>query len=263
MDPMSLMLFGLLAVMLVFMFMNTRKRQKQMKEQQEEKAAKTVPGAKVLRIDEPDADPDLDEAASGSNVIHVDFAPRDTIACERAYVVDAGGPDWQPPRPLIAPDYRGQTGELPVAVAVSVQNKADAGLGQPLPAGRVRVFDGGDFLGESMLPHTAANGEIRLQVGTAFDLGAKRESTAFRLDRAGRTITETFAVTLRNAKKTAATVRVIEPLPRWSDWTIVASSVPAEKKDARHAQFDVPVAAGGDTTLTYTVRYRWTQDVNP
>ncbi|OJU39232.1 MAG: preprotein translocase subunit YajC [Microbacterium sp. 69-10] len=45
---MSLMLFGLLAVMLVFMFMNTRKRQKQMKEQQEEKAAKTVPGAKVL-----------------------------------------------------------------------------------------------------------------------------------------------------------------------------------------------------------------------
>jgi hypothetical protein len=36
----------------------------------------------VLRIDEPDADPDLDEAASGSNVIHVDFAPRDTIERE-------------------------------------------------------------------------------------------------------------------------------------------------------------------------------------
>ncbi|WDH77465.1 preprotein translocase subunit YajC [Microbacterium esteraromaticum] len=45
---MEIILFGLLAVMLVFMFMNTRKRQKQMKEQQEEKAAKTIPGAKVL-----------------------------------------------------------------------------------------------------------------------------------------------------------------------------------------------------------------------
>lgn len=45
---MELILFGLLAVMLVFMFVNTRKRQKQLKEQQEEKAAKTVPGAKVL-----------------------------------------------------------------------------------------------------------------------------------------------------------------------------------------------------------------------
>lgn len=47
MDP-TIILFGLLAVMLVFMFINTRRRQKQMKEQQEEKASKTVPGATVL-----------------------------------------------------------------------------------------------------------------------------------------------------------------------------------------------------------------------
>ncbi len=45
---MELILFGLLAMMLVFMFVNTRKRQKQMKAEQEEKAAKTVPGVKVL-----------------------------------------------------------------------------------------------------------------------------------------------------------------------------------------------------------------------
>ncbi|UWF76521.1 MULTISPECIES: preprotein translocase subunit YajC [Microbacterium] len=45
---MEIILFGLLAVMLVFMFVNTRKRQKQMKAEQEEKAAKSVPGARVL-----------------------------------------------------------------------------------------------------------------------------------------------------------------------------------------------------------------------
>lgn len=45
---MEIILFGLLGVMLVFMFVNTRKRQRQMKEQQEEKATKTVPGVKVL-----------------------------------------------------------------------------------------------------------------------------------------------------------------------------------------------------------------------
>ena len=45
---MELILFALLGVMLVFMFVNTRKRQKQMKEQQEEKATRTVPGVKVL-----------------------------------------------------------------------------------------------------------------------------------------------------------------------------------------------------------------------
>jgi preprotein translocase subunit YajC len=45
---MELMLFGLLAVLLIFMVVNTRKRNKQMKAEQEEKAQKTVPGAKVL-----------------------------------------------------------------------------------------------------------------------------------------------------------------------------------------------------------------------
>ena len=45
---MEIILFGLLAVLLVFMIFNTRKRQKQMKAEQEEKASKTVPGVRVL-----------------------------------------------------------------------------------------------------------------------------------------------------------------------------------------------------------------------
>ncbi|MEW2008849.1 MULTISPECIES: preprotein translocase subunit YajC [Microbacterium] len=46
--PMEFVLFGLLAVLLIFMIFNTRKRTRQMKAEQEEKATKTVPGAKVL-----------------------------------------------------------------------------------------------------------------------------------------------------------------------------------------------------------------------
>jgi preprotein translocase subunit YajC len=45
---MEFLLFGLLAVLLVFMIFNTRKRTKQMKAEQEEKASKTVPGVRVL-----------------------------------------------------------------------------------------------------------------------------------------------------------------------------------------------------------------------
>ena len=191
------------------------------------------------------------------------FAPRPTIACERAYVVEADGADWQPPQPLLQPDYRGETGTLPVTATVSMDNTKAAGLGQPLPAGRVRVFDGADLLGESRLDHTADGAEIRLEVGKAFDLGAKRESSDFRLDRSGRTLTESFAITLTNAKSADAIVRVIEPLPRWSEWEIVASSLPSTKKDARHAEFNVPVPAGGETRLTYTVRYRWALEMNP
>lgn len=46
--PMEFVLFGLLGVLLIFMIFNTRKRSKQMKAEQEEKATKTVPGARVL-----------------------------------------------------------------------------------------------------------------------------------------------------------------------------------------------------------------------
>ncbi len=191
------------------------------------------------------------------------FPRRPEVACQRAYVVEADAQDWQPPQPMLDPGFRGATGTLPVAIAVSLDNAKDAGLGQPLPAGRVRVFEGGDFLGESRLDHIAPGGELRMEVGEAFDLSAERTSTAFNVDRAGRTITESFAVTLRNAKTTDATVRVVEPLPRWSDWEIVASSVPAQRRDARHAEFQVPVPAGGETRLTYTVRYRWARDVAP
>ena len=191
------------------------------------------------------------------------FPARDGVACDRVYLLDGGEPGWIPDRPQVGAGHVNPTGTLPVVASLVIQNTDDAGLGQPLPAGRVRVFDGTDFLGESQLGHTADGEEIRLQVGTAFDLNAEREATAFRVDRAGRTITESFSIQLRNAKAEAATVRVIEPLPRWRDWELVESSVPADSKGAQKVEFLVPVPAKGDATLTYTVRYRWPSDITP
>ena len=102
-----------------------------------------------------------------------------------------------------------------------------------------------------------------MEVGTAFELSAQREATAFNVDRSGRTATETFVITLRNAKDRDVVVRVIEPLPRWTDWEVTDSSLPAQKVDARHVRFDVTVPAGGQAELSYTVQYRWPQGVSP
>lgn len=191
------------------------------------------------------------------------FARLPAVKCERAYETRPEMGLWQPPQPLIEPGYNNQTGPQPVKTTVAFDNDKASGLGQPLPAGRVRVFDGADFLGESTLQHSPEGAELHLDVGTVFDLTAERERSAFRVDRAGRTMTESFVITLKNAKKTAATVRVVEPVPRWSDWDIVESSVPAKKRDAQQAEFDVPVPAGGETRLTYTARYRWGAGVRP
>jgi hypothetical protein len=151
----------------------------------------------------------------------------------------------------------------PQAVTASLRFKNDkaAGLGLPLPAGRVRMFDGKDFLGEAQLGHTAAGQDVALTIGEVFDLKAERKREDFQLDRAGRTMSERIAITLRNAKPQAATVRVIERLGRWTDWEIVETSSASTKRNSQTASFDVSVPAGGETTLRYTVRYRWAADV--
>jgi hypothetical protein len=190
-------------------------------------------------------------------------APARGVACERRYETRSDFGGWRPPQPMLDANFNSQSGEQPVVASLGFANRKQAGLGVPLPAGRVRVFDGKDLLGEASLRHTPENAEVELALGTVFDLSAERTREDFSVDRAGRQMEETVSIVLRNAKFEAATVRVIEPLPRWSDWEIVRSSVPATRVDAHTTRFDASVPAGGETRVTYTVRYRWAPDVTP
>ncbi len=203
------------------------------------------------------------DLANGSTERVPLFARLSGVACERAYETTPEMGLWQPPVPLLEPGYNNQTGAQPVKATVSLNNDKASGLDRALPAGRVRVFEGRDLLGESRLGHTPKGAKIRLEVGTVFDLTAERERTAFRVDRAGRSMTESFAVTLKNAKDTEATIVVVEPIPRWSDWDITESSVPAKRRDAQRAEFAVQVPANGEIRFTYTARYRWAPGVRP
>jgi hypothetical protein len=195
-------------------------------------------------------------------------AGADAVDCERRYETNAPFGDWRPPFPIIDENWNAGDGQQqPVQATLRFANAKASGLGLPLPAGRVRVFDGADFLGESAIGHTAAGQDVSLVLGNAFDLGATRTRESFQLDRAGRTMTETVRLDLTNAKPEAVVVRVNERLGRWTDWELVSSSVPpaprkdGKRGDAQVAVFDVPVPAGGKATLSYTVRYRWAADV--
>jgi hypothetical protein len=188
--------------------------------------------------------------------------PVSNVACERRYETSSQIGDWMPPYPILDANYGAGDGqEQPVLATLRFKNSKVAGLGLPLPAGRVRMFEGSDFLGEADVDHTAANEDVALAIGNVFDLSAERTREDFQIDRAGRTMTETVLVTLKNAKAAAATVRVTERLPRWTGWEMVSSSVSFEKRNAQTVSFDVPVAAGGEAKLRYTVRYRWAADV--
>lgn len=188
--------------------------------------------------------------------------PASDIACERRYETSSQMGEWRPPYPIIDENFSSGDGQAqPVVATLRFKNSKADGLGLPLPAGRVRMFEGKDFLGEASIGHTAANQDVSLSIGNVFDLSAERTREDFQLDRDGRTMTERVHLVLKNAKSNAATVRVNERLGRWTDWEMVSSSVPYEKRNAQAVSFDVSVPAGGETKLSYTVRYRWAADV--
>ncbi|MFC7943740.1 MULTISPECIES: preprotein translocase subunit YajC [Microbacterium] len=131
--PMEFLLFGLLAVLLVFMIFNTRKRTKQMKAEQEEKATKTVPGAKVLlqggiygtivAYDPDDLDtPALVEIAPGT-IIDVHSQAILRVVEPKDVVVDAPSDDIVEERVVEEP-----VADEPVAPAVETPEETRARL---------------------------------------------------------------------------------------------------------------------------------------
>lgn len=183
------------------------------------------------------------------------------VKYERSYVVHGLVPYWG-----ILPQQGDET-EAPVEVTYTLKRPRKTDLGdRPLPAGVVRLFQAdaegrAQLVGEAAIDHSPAGEDLRLVAGTAFDLTAKRVQTSYvtRRDstRAGwRTLaTADYRVTLRNATDTAATVDVQEE--RAGEWSVLQSSVPAEKLSSTVTRFRVRVPANGDAVLTYRIRAVW------
>jgi hypothetical protein len=116
--------------------------------------------------------------------------------------------------------------------------------------------------GEAAVEHTAAGEDVRLAAGTAFDFTAKRIQTSYvtRRDstKAGgvRTVaTADYRVTIANATDSAATVDVLEE--RGGEWSVLSSSVPAEKLSSTRTRFRAKVPARSEAAITYRVRIVW------
>lgn len=187
------------------------------------------------------------------------------IDCLRRYEVGHAGGGYRPSYPQVHTPSGEQAEQA--RTVLEFENAAGLGLGMPLPAGRVRVFQtdarGESLLGEARLAHTASGQKVRLELGEAFDLTARRKASDFRLADDRLSLVETIEVTLSNAKLQDATVRVHEALGRWQDWEILDASQPWEKVDAQSIVFDLKVAASKSATARYTVRYRWPAAVKP
>jgi len=135
----------------------------------------------------------------------------------------------------------------PVMVFYKFKNEQKAGLGIPLPAGNLRVYQkdskGGIlFVGEDRIEHTPKDETVSVHIGNAFDVVCERKQTDYkRIDT--HTWEMQFEITLRNHKDGPVAVEVNEPIG--GDWEMLTSTHKYTKTAAWAAQFDVPVAANG------------------
>jgi hypothetical protein len=159
----------------------------------------------------------------------------------------------------ITPRYLYRGGERGVRTQIEVRNTSDAGLGVPLPAGRVRFYERDSaselqFTGESHIQHTPESEKLTLEVGTAFDLVAERREL-WNKRISDREREYAIEIKLRNRKKTGVTIVVEERAG--GDVEITERSHDITRKDAQVIQFTVPVPAGKEAVLRYTARVRY------
>jgi hypothetical protein len=159
--------------------------------------------------------------------------------------------------------HNAQTPGAPQKDAVKVlykfKNGEKSGLGIPLPAGNLRVYQqdskGGIlFAGEDRIDHTPKDEDVTVHIGNAFDVVCERLQTDYKhIDT--HTWEMEFEITVRNHKDAPIVVQVNEPIG--GEWEMLSSTYKYTKAAAWAAQFSVPIEANGTSVLRYRVRVKW------
>jgi hypothetical protein len=176
----------------------------------------------------------------------------DGIAFQRTYIAERSAVNYSPIRHPATPMHP--------TVQLSFDNTDDGGLGEPLPAGSVRVYttdSGGNvrLLGEDLIDAAPVGQTVDLSPGKAFDLSVTHRQSAFnRLSEDNRLTESEWEIKVENAKDEPTTVRIVERFT--GDWEIVSENVEHEKSQADRAEWDITVPAKETSTLTYRVRVR-------
>ena len=194
----------------------------------------------------------------------VEFLHASGIQSKRLYIYDGAEPDqmygYQDLRQM--PQY-GTRSNPHVWIMREFINSDANHLGVPLPGGRVRFYrrdqDGQvEFTGENQIDHTPKDETVRVYTGNAFDITGERRQTHFtsQFQNPGF-LDESFEIRLRNHKKEAATVRVVEHLYRWSTWVITEESATHRQVDSKTIEYTETLQPDEEKVLTYAVHYTW------
>ncbi|MDR3012875.1 MAG: hypothetical protein LBU70_06660 [Chitinispirillales bacterium] len=154
--------------------------------------------------------------------------------------------------------FRSESGPVrqPVITFFTFENSRENQLGNPLPAGIIRLYTADNqgrqqFIGEDRINHTPRDEEMRLRAGEAFDIVAERTQTDFRQITTRQHEIE-WTIAVRNRKSEDITVGVLEGAH--DTWEIRESTHQHTRIDANNFRFDVPVKAGEEVIVRYRIR---------
>ena len=150
--------------------------------------------------------------------------------------------------PAVAPGVR---------TFVVIENEDDKGLGVPLAAGTVRIYQDSrerTLLGEDKLPNLPEGEESELELGKSFDLeGERKVLEHHKLDE--DSWRDRVQLKLTNRKDDPVKIRVLERLP--GSWDVTRSSHRYENYDSRRILFEVEVKEKSSLEIDYTVKYKY------
>jgi hypothetical protein len=150
-----------------------------------------------------------------------------------------------------------------VASVLAFSSSKDGGLGDALPAGVVRFYMRdvrGDpqFIGENSIGHTPMGSQLALSTGMAFDVKVK--TTLEKREKLGeKRWRTTMTYLVSNAKVAPVTVELKQFGLDWyySDTKIISETLKSKRLDSNAVQWDVPVPANGEVTVTAVFETRY------
>jgi hypothetical protein len=195
---------------------------------------------------------------NNSQIKQIELINAADVPVTKTYLYDGAKIQWQWGGWYNDPNF-GREENKKVNVLIEFENRADRNLGIALPKGKCRVYkkdtDGSlEFIGEDTIDSTPRDERVVLYIGDAFDIVGERKQTDFRI-LSPDLFEEAFEIKVRNHKKEAVKVKILEKLYRWAEWEILKKSTDYEKLNSRTIIFPVEIKPDGEAVVTYRVRY--------
>lgn len=143
---------------------------------------------------------------------------------------------------------------LTATLGINFVNAKGSGLGLPLPAGAIRVYEPDRtgavrYVGAASIGDTPKDARISLELTNSFDVYARARQIGWqKVDK--KHVRRTVEVTVNNEKAKPTEVRLVQSLG--SAWRIDSQTVKGTKINSAQNQWTLTVPAGGETKLRYS-----------